>query len=97
MIRNAFAFAISMTILWCLVVWVDLKVNRVPSVPYEAAAILLMVAAGLGFALRRAWPKLPPLRRAAAIVTVAVLLAVIWFAVSVLLVLKFLLLIGGHL
>jgi len=86
-----------MTTVWLIVDLVDVKVARLPSCPYELQIILATAFIAFIVTGRNAWSTLPSLRRWAAIAGVASILAVVWLAVSVAIVLQFHLLIGGHL
>jgi hypothetical protein len=95
-LRNL-AVAATMTTLWLLADFVDVKIARLPSVEYELPILLVAVFVAFVSAGRSTWAKLPAPRRWVAIAGVAGILTAVWFAVSVAIVLQFHLLIGGGL
>jgi hypothetical protein len=86
-----------MTAVWLIVDLVDVKVGRLPSFPFEIQIIVAAAFIAFVVASRNAWSKLPSLQRWAAVAGVASILTVVWFAISVVIVLQFHLLIGGQL
>jgi hypothetical protein len=86
-----------MTVVWLTADLIDVKIARLPSFPYETQ--IALAAAFIAFTVtgRNAWSELPPLQRWSAVAGVASILSVVWFAITVAIVLQFHLFIGGPL
>ncbi len=97
MIRRNLAVAVTMTAVWLVVDLVDVKVARLPSFPGELQIVLATTFIVFVLTNRNAWPQLSSLYRWPAVAGVASILTVVWFAISIAIVLSFHLRIGGTL